>query len=142
MNVARKRVYAAHGRDVLFPVKHSLIQVGNAPALRNVKPEQRGKLLGSRARRGVSPGAKRGKEIVVLVKGKIAVHNRGNAHRVDSGQRLAKLLGKVVRQSGKRALKPLLYIVERIRPVAVFNLVFPIPRADGDRRNSFITENR
>ena len=71
---------AAH---VLFPVQHRLIQVGDAPALGNVHPEQGGKLARRLLRHGVLPGAEGGEQVPVFIKGQVAVHHRGHRRAAD-----------------------------------------------------------
>ena len=50
-------------------VQDSLIQMGNAPALRNVKAKEGGQFLRGLSRDGILPGAEGRKEIPVLVEG-------------------------------------------------------------------------
>lgn len=55
---------------MLFFVQHSLVQVGNAPALGDVEAERRSQLLGRCAGDGVAPGAERHQQFAVGIKGR------------------------------------------------------------------------
>ena len=66
--------------DMFFPVQHRLIQVRDAPALRDVEAEQGCQFRSRRAGDGVLPSAERRQKVPVFVEGQIAVHHGGDAH--------------------------------------------------------------
>ena len=89
MQVAGERREKRDGANVRFLVQHCLIQVRNAPALRNVKVKAFRERFRRRSGRCVAPGAKRREQAVVLVEREVAMHHGGNAHCADARERLA-----------------------------------------------------
>ena len=124
-------------RDLLymvFPVQHRLLQMRNAPALRNVKAEAFRQLLGGRARNGVAPGAEGCQLLPILVKGQIAVHHGRNAHGGNVFQRQAVGVFHIGCHVGIGLLQPLPHLAHGIGPQAVFIMVFPCVIARGQGR--------
>lgn len=56
------------GGDVIFAIQHRLIEVRDAPSLRNVKRKSAREQLCRLTRRRVAPGAEGGKKVALLVK--------------------------------------------------------------------------
>ena len=66
--------------DVLLAVEHRLVEVRNAPALRNVESEKFRKFGSRRLGDGISPCAERNQQVVVLIERHVAVHHAGYSH--------------------------------------------------------------
>ena len=68
---------------MLVILENALIEMGNAPAQRDVVVEELGELGGSLTGIGVTLGAERYEDLLLLVECHIAVHHGGEA---DGGQ--------------------------------------------------------
>ena len=111
--------------QMLFFVQHSLVQVGNAPALGDVEAERRSQLLGRCAGDGVAPGAERHQQFAVGIKGQVAVHHGGNANAAHLGQGAAVFLLYIGGKGGVSTLQALPDLFQWVGPDAVVQLVFP-----------------
>ena len=106
--------------------------MGNAPSLRDVVLEQLGKLCGRLSGDGVSPGSEGHQLVSLLVKYQIAVHHGTDSNGADSCDLCAILFLYVLLERRIAALKALPYLVKRIGPDAVLQLVFPVIAAGCD----------
>ena len=118
---------------MVLAVEHRLIQVGDAPTLGDVILQKFGQPVGGRAGDSVAPGAEGGQLTAPGVKGQVAVHHAGDAHRPHSGKRHAVAGLHVGGQGGKGRLHPRPNVLQTVSPNAVFQPVFPgmIPAGDG-----------
>ena len=126
---------------MLFSVQNRLIEVGNAPALRNCEAEQPRQLFRCLSGDRVAPGAESGKLLSVLVKGQVAVHHAGHADRSEGLRHTAELFGNVPLQIGIAGADAGMHGVHIIRPDAVNQLVFPFKPAGSDRKMFFIQQH-
>ena len=117
-----------------FAVQDGLVQVRNAPALGNVKAQQRGQLFGCGTGHGVAPGAEFAELAAVFVKGQVAMHHGGNAKAGELGELRAVLCFYVRFERGVGILNAAPDVVHMIGPNAVFKAVFPGVVAGGDGR--------
>ena len=117
VDVASKRRDMRDLADMVFSVQNRLIQVRDRPALRNIEAEFSAQRLGGLAGHGILPGAERCQQIPVLIKGQIAVHHAGDAHRGDLARQLAEV--------ADRRAQALLHVFHVVRPHAVFQTAFP-----------------
>jgi hypothetical protein len=119
--------------DVLLTVEDRLVQVGDAPPVRDVVPELRAQPLGRRAGVGVAPRAERREQLVAGVEGQVAVHHRGHAQRAHGGELDAVPLVDVRGQRRVALLQPGPDGLEGVRPHPVHELVLPVVAADRQR---------
>ncbi len=119
--------------DMLLLVEHGLVQVGDAPAVRDVVAERGAQLLRRGAGAGVAPGPERGQQGVVGAEREIPVHHRRDPERADRGQLHPVLAPDVRGEPGVAVLESAPDGVERIGPGAVDELVLPSVTAHGDR---------
>ena len=75
MHIARQRGQAVNAAHMRFVLQHGVIQVRDAPALRDGKAKQRGQLLAGVGGKGIAPGAEGDKQPALAVKGQVAVHH-------------------------------------------------------------------
>ena len=112
--------------DMGFLVQDGLMEVGNAPALRNIELEQFGQFCGGLAGDGVAPGPKRGKEVSGLIEGHIAVHHAAETDRADGLEGGVVVLSHLAAKLAVAGLQAGPHIFKAIGPDAIFILVFPI----------------
>ena len=120
--------------QMAFAVQNGLIQVGNAPPLRNVEGEKVCQGLRGPAGGSVAPGAEGHQQLSVFIKGHIAVHHGGNAHGAHGGKLYAVGFLYVLRQIRIAGAKPRPDFIVMIGPNAVFQAVFPIKTAGRKRQ--------
>ena len=132
VNVACQRREIGDVLHMFLSVQHGLIQVGDAPALRNVEAEERGQLLCRFSGDGVAPGAEFRQLLSVLVKGEIAVHHGGDADGADGREVEAEFVLQIVLQRFDTGPEPGVDAFHGIGPDAVDEPVFPFIVAGGD----------
>ena len=131
VDVARQRVDRGHAADVTFPVAQGLVEVSHAPAHRNIEAEQICQLVCGSGGVGIAPRAEGHKEMIVLIKCKVAVHHGGDAHGGNVPQDLA-VFGRIILcQSLVAGLQALLYVGKGVCPEAVLQLILPLKGACG-----------
>ncbi len=118
--------------NVLLPVQDGLVEVGDAPAERDVIDEELGEFRGGGAGVGVSPGAEGDKQGAFGVEGHVAVHHGADA---DGGEMLDLdvVAGLHVGAEGGVAVlqaEPEGFLA--VGPETVHELVFPLMGALGD----------
>ena len=101
MDIARQRREIGDLAHMIFSVEHCLVQMGDAPALRNIKAEQIGQLCSCLPGNGVAPGAEFRKLPSVFVERKISVHHGRYANRANGCQLCAELLFQIRFQGSK-----------------------------------------
>ena len=126
VDIARQRGQEGNVPDVLLAVEDGLIEVGNAPPLRDVEVEALGQRRGGGQGGGVAPCAERRQLVPGLVKRQIAVHHGRNAQRAHGLQRLAVPAAVVGLQLGVGVLDPGPDIVKVVGPVAALQPVLPV----------------
>ena len=118
---------------MLFSVQNCLIQMRNAPTLRNIVVEQLRQLLRSFPCNRIAPGTKRNKQLILIIKRKIAMHHCADA---DCGKamnfRIVFLL-HILKKIRIASLQSLPDILQRIGPNSIFQPVFPFPCTLGNR---------
>ena len=118
---------------MLFSVQNCLIQMRNAPSLRNIVVEQLRQLLRSFPCNRIAPGTKRNKQLILIIKRKIAMHHCADA---DCGKtmnfRIVFLL-HILKKIRIASLQSLPDILQRIGPNSIFQPVFPFPCTLGNR---------
>ena len=80
VDISRQGGDMGHLAYVGFAVQNGLIEMGRAPALGNVEGKRLRQLRRRRSGGGVAPGAERGEQVPVPVKGQIPVHHAGDPH--------------------------------------------------------------
>ena len=141
MQIARECREIGDPAHVLLAVQDRLVEMGDAPALRDVEVKERRQLFGGLAGDRVAPGAERGELIALAVKGEIAVHHRGNADRADCRKLEIILLLHVAAQRGKAVLHADAHVLQRIGPDPVDQAVFPLPVAGSDGNMLLVDQN-
>ena len=141
MEIARERRKIGDPAHVLLAVQDRLIEVGDAPALGDIEIKERRQLFGGLAGDRVAPGAELGELIALAVKGKIAVHHRGDADRADGRKLKIELPLHVAAQRGKAVLHTDAHVLKRIGPDPVDQTVFPLPVAGSDGNVLLIDQN-
>ena len=132
VDVAGERGQVADVPHVGFIVQDGLVEVGDAPAERDVVHEQLGQLRGGGSGVGVAPGTERDEQVSALVEGHIAVHHRADA---DGGQVLdlhVVALAHVGAEVGIALLQAEPDHLLAVGPQAVHELVLPLVAALGD----------
>ena len=126
---------------MLLVVENALIEVGNAPAQRNVVNEKFGQLCSCLGGVGVTPCAERHEDVLILVESHVAVHHGREAY---GGENLyiAVVLGKhFLAQVGIAVLESIPYSFHAIRPKTIDKLVFPLVAALSYRFVLLVDEN-
>ena len=119
--------------DVFLAVQDRLVEVRDAPPVRDVAAELRAEPLGRPARVRVAPGAERREQRTVGVERQVAVHHRRHTEGADRGQLDPVASPHVVGQGREALLQPCPDGVQRVRPHPVHELVLPVVAADGER---------
>ena len=115
-----------------FTVEYGVVQMGDAPPLGDIVPEQLrqpGRRVGGYR---VAPGAELCQLAPFGVQGEVAVHHGADADGADGFQPDAIALENLFGQLGVAAAQPGPHIVQRIGPDAVFISAFPGVAAGGD----------
>ena len=123
---------AGDARRMLLGVEDRLVQVRDRPAQRNVEAEETGELIGRTPRVGVAPRAERREQVVVGVKGEVAVHHRGDADRAISRGGGVVPLAHVSDQGGVGTLQAGDDLVKGVGPQAALQMVLPPVAAGGE----------
>ena len=106
-------------------VQHSLIYMGNAPPLWNIEVQHPCQLIRSLAGNIVPPGSKWYQQLVLFVKGQIAMHHGTYAHGADFLQLQAVFFLYLSCQLSIAGLDALPGLRQIVGPYAVLQLVFP-----------------
>ena len=125
MYVSCQRCQIIYGGNMRFLVQNRLIQVRDAPALRNIKRKLFGQQVGRPVGNGVSPCTKWNQLIAVAVKCQIAVHHAAEADCIQNGDRTAVPHPVPVRHIAVARLQAVPYLLQRIGPDAIDQLIFP-----------------
>ena len=104
--------------DVVLAVQDRLVEVRDAPPVRDVDAELRAEPLGGPTRVRVAPGAERREQRTVGVEREVAVHHRRHPEGADSGQLDPVASPHVVGQGREALLHPCPDGVQRVRPHA------------------------
>ncbi|CCX65502.1 unknown [Firmicutes bacterium CAG:791] len=118
---------------MLFPVQNCLIQMRNAPSLRNIVVEQLRQLLRSFSCNRIAPGTKRNKQLILIIKRKIAMHHCADADRGKAMNFRIVFLLHILKKIRIASLQSLPDILQRISPNSIFQPVFPFPCTLGNR---------
>ena len=119
--------------DVVLVVQDRLVQVRDAPPVRDVVAEQRAQPLDRRPGVGVAPGPERGEQLTGGVEGEVAVHHRRHPQGADRGQLHPVPSPHVGGQGRVAVLHAGPDRVQRVRPQPVDELVLPAVAADRER---------
>ena len=125
VDIAGQRREEGQAGQVFFAVEHRLVEVRDAPPLRNVEMQGRGQRFGGGAGDGVAPGAERHQQAAGFIKRQVPVHHGRNANAADIGKRCAEFGLHIGRQRGPGRLYAAPDIGFGIGPNAVFKPVFP-----------------
>ena len=126
---------------MFLPVQECLIEVGNAPTLRDVELQLFREDVRRRARHIVPPCTELCKLLPLPIKRKIAVHHRADPDRANLRERhmIARLhIGSKLRVTGLHARPDR---GKRVRPDPVLQLVFPRIAAGGNRLKVRVDED-
>ena len=111
---------------MLLPVQNRLIQVGNAPALRNVIGKEPGQFLCGFCGGRVSPCTEGSQLVTLLIKREVAVHHAGDPNRSHLLQFYPLRLPHILHQFPIATLQSAPDLLQIIGPDPVFITVFPI----------------
>src|SRR6266498_75724 len=137
MNITCQCGQMANIADMRFLVQYCLIQMGDAPALRNVKLEQIGEFLGCLSGDCVSPRAEWNEQLSILIECQVAMHHGAETNGANILERHVVLLQNLVTEISIAFLQTGPNIFETVRPDSVFVSVFPLIASSGDRRMIF-----
>ncbi len=126
---------------MLFLVQDRLIQVRNAPSLRNIVVEFRRQSGCGFLRDGISPCPEGNEEIIILIKGKIAMHHGGKSDGTDLCDLRIILLFHIPYQILITLAKTLPHIRKVIGPDSVYQLVFPFIASGCQRRPCLVNQH-
>ena len=130
---------------MFLPVQNRLIQVGNAPALRNVIGKEPGQFLCGFSGGRVSPRTEGSQLVSLLIKGEVAVHHAGDPNRSHLLQFYPLRLLHILHQFPIATLQSAPDLLQIIGPDSVFVAIFPVVstgskhfiiRSDQDRLDS------
>ena len=94
-------------RHMRLFLQNRLVQMGDAPSLRDMVLEQLRQLFRSLLRHGISPGTERHQDFSCLIESHIAVHHGGNANGADGRKRHTVACFYILRQLCKAVLNAL-----------------------------------
>ena len=129
MHIRIQRRYEVNLFQMRFLVEHTLIQVGNRPAQRNVEVEQLCQLIRRLLRVRIPPGLERRQQLPVLVQGNVAVHHRADADRAVGIRRNAILLFHILAKVRIAGLQTIQDLLLRIGPDPVNQGILPTEAA-------------
>ena len=81
MNIGIQCGNKVHILQMRFLIQHTLIQMRDRPAERDIEVEQRSQLVSCLLCIGISPGLERSQKLSVLIQRNVAVHHGTDAHR-------------------------------------------------------------
>ena len=119
--------------DMLLRAEECLVEVRDAPPLRDVVLEQPREGVGRLARGGVLPGPEGHQQLTGRVEGHVAVHHGGETHRAHSLQRDAVAGLHIRRQVRVRGLQPRPDRVDVVGPESALELGLPLVATGGQR---------
>ena len=126
MDIASQRRQEIDLADMLLAIQDCLIEMRNAPALRDIEGKLLRQGIGSLPRDVVAPSTEASQLASLGIKGQIPMHHRTDADSTDFGERYmiaAAHVGCHLRETG---LDTSPGTVKIIRPDAVLQLVFPL----------------
>ena len=127
--------------DMVFLVEDGLVEMCDAPALRNVEAEELRELICCLARDVIAPGPERCELLAVLVERQVAVHHRADADGADGLELHMVAALHIGRQAVERILDAEPDRRKVVRPDAVLQLVLPAVARRGQRLASFIDQH-
>ncbi len=127
--------------DMLFPIEDGLIEMRDAPALRDVKAEELRELGSGLTRDVIAPGPERSELFARLVERQVAVHHGTDANRADCLDLHVVAALHISRQAVKRVLDAEPDLCEVVRPDAVLQLILPAVARRSQRLARFIDQN-
>ena len=141
VHIAGQRRQKSDVLDMVFFIEDGLIEVRDAPALRDVEAEEIRELTCRLARDVVAPGPERCELLAILIKRQIAVHHRADAdgaNRLELHMVAALHIG---RQTVERVLDAEPDRRKVVRPDTVLQLVLPAVARRSQRLASFIDQH-
>ena len=134
VDIDAERHQPAELRDMLLAVQNRLIEVGNAPSLRNVVSEARTEDGRGLRGDGVAPRPEGRDLLEVTSQHEIAVHHAGNADGAHAPQRTPQLPLGVLAQRAVAGAHSRHHVLKMVDPYAVFHPVFPAVASGRKRR--------
>ena len=113
--------------------EHGLIQMGNAPALRNIEVKKTGKPFGRLRGHPVSPCAEGAEQFPFPVERKVPVHHPGNADCGNRREQYAVTILNLTLQVGIAGPESRDRVVYVVGPDSAPELIFPFEGAGSDR---------
>ena len=142
MDISGKGRQGVDVLNMLLPVEDRLIEVRDAPALRDIESEELCQLFGGRSGDRVAPGAEFRQLLSAFVKGQIAVHHGRDADGSHGRQFNAEFCLYVVFQSRKAGADTGVYVFHGIGPYSVDKPVLPLVIAGRDGDMALIDQHR
>ena len=127
--------------DMLFPIEDGLIEMRDAPALRDVEAEELRELGSGLTRDVVAPGPERSELFARLVERQVAVHHGTDANGADCLDLHVVAALHISRQAVERVLDAEPDLCEVVRPDAVLQLILPAVARRSQRLARFIDQN-
>ena len=117
---------------MLLLIQDGLVQVGNAPSLGHIVPENPSQLLRSRPCDGIPPCAEGNQELPILIKRHVTVHHGGKTDGTNGGKGHAVRFLHVGRHLRITVPDTIPYVIQGIGPDMVHIQVFPVMASGGN----------
>ena len=127
---------------MLFSVQDRLIQMCDAPSLRDIVLEKLQKFLRSFSCDIVSPGTERNQKLSTLIKWHISMHHGTDSKCTDTCQLYSIFLLNILYQIAVASLQTVSDIIQRVGPYTVFVAVLPLIASGCNRIIFVIYQNR
>ena len=134
MDITSQRGQVRDPADMLFTVQDCLVEMRDAPAVRDVMSELGAQAFCGLAGVGVAPGSERRQQFAVGGEGEIAVHHGRDSERADRDQLNVVASLHVGKQSGVARLEPAPDRVQGVGPGPIDELVLPVMASHRNRR--------
>ena len=126
---------------MLLMIQDSLIQVGNAPSLRDIKAEHFCQFVRSLLCHGISPSAEGYQQFILFIEYHVAVHHGTESHGPQFCDDSTIFFFYILCHLGIAVLQSRPDILQGVCPDIMFQTVFPVVAAGRDGRVIFPNEH-